>query len=104
MPYDVSPNVTEGNTLDAVLIEKGWLPIPVQAASKRPLIKDWPNLPATVEALAECRRNHPDHQSTGIRTGRVVGVDVDTPVVSGAPLDYIGPTDFTSTVEKAIYS
>jgi putative DNA primase/helicase len=77
MENSVSSETTERNTgcSDALLIEKGYEPVAVNG--KAPKIKGWTTRPNTVEALAAERVAHPDHKSTGLRCGRLIGIDID---------------------------
>lgn len=58
-----------------VLIENGYEPVVV--AGKRPVAAGWQKGEVTPERIAEERRAHPEAQNTGLRTGRLVGVDID---------------------------
>jgi hypothetical protein len=57
------------------LLEKGYQPIPIR--DKRTWIKGWTTRVITLERIAEETILHPDHLSTGLRTGELVGVDID---------------------------
>jgi len=64
-----------GNTPhDARLIARGYEPIAVNG--KIPVATGWPMRPNTVEAL-EAEREHSHAVSTGLRTGHLVGIDID---------------------------
>ena len=41
------------------------------------MAKGWNTRPSTIEAAADERASHPGAKSTGLRTGRLVGVDID---------------------------
>jgi Bifunctional DNA primase/polymerase, N-terminal len=60
---------------DAKLISNGYEPIAVNG--KAPVAKGWNERPNTIEAVAAERAHHPGATSTGLRTGRLVGVDID---------------------------
>jgi hypothetical protein len=60
---------------DARLIANGYEPIAVNG--KVPVAKGWNTRPSTTEAIAAERGDHPRATSTGLRTGRLVGVDID---------------------------
>ncbi len=59
------------------LLARGYEPIPILAAEKKPLIKGWTSGEITEGRLKAWAVQYPDHTSTGCRTGRLVGVDVD---------------------------
>ena len=59
------------------LLANGFEPIPVLAAMKKPLIKGWTKGPVTDERLTVWETEHPDHKSTGCRTGKVAMFDND---------------------------
>jgi hypothetical protein len=61
--------------LDAKLIENGYEPVAVRG--KRPVADEWQKRPNTVAALAAERRDHPEAISTGLRTGKLSGIDID---------------------------
>lgn len=60
---------------DAKLIVNGYEPIPV--LGKRPAAKGWTSGEITIGRLAEERMAHAGAKSTGLRTGRLVGIDID---------------------------
>jgi hypothetical protein len=60
---------------DARLISNGYEPIAVKG--KVPVAQGWNKRPSTIEAVAAERAAHPSAASTGLRTGRLVGVDID---------------------------
>jgi Bifunctional DNA primase/polymerase, N-terminal len=60
---------------DVKLISNGYEPIAV--SGKAPVAKAWNTRPSTIEAVAAERAHHPGATSTGLRTGRLVGVDID---------------------------
>jgi hypothetical protein len=60
---------------DGKLISYGHEPIAV--SGKAPVAKGWNTRPNTIEAVAAARTHHPGATSTGLRTGRLVGVDID---------------------------
>ena len=60
---------------DRALIEHGYEPVAVRG--KAPVADDWQRGTVTVERLAAERAAHLDALSIGLRTGRVVGVDID---------------------------
>ena len=60
---------------DTNLIVNGYEPIAVNG--KRPVASGWNARPSTTEALAAERGRHPGATNTGLRTGRLVGVDID---------------------------
>ena len=60
---------------DASLIANGYEPIAVNG--KAAVAKGWNTRPSTIEAAAAERARHPRATSTGLRTGRLVGVDID---------------------------
>jgi hypothetical protein len=60
---------------DAKLIANGYEPIAVNG--KIPVAKGWNARPNTTEAIAAERVAHRSAVSTGLRTGRLVGVDID---------------------------
>ena len=62
---------------DATLVAHGYQPIPVMAREKRPQIMGWTKGEMTTERIVALRASHLDHISTGLRTGRLVGIDLD---------------------------
>jgi hypothetical protein len=60
---------------DRRLIANAYEPIAVNG--KAPVAKGWNTRPSTIEAAAAERASHPGAKSTGLRTGRLVGVDID---------------------------
>jgi bifunctional DNA primase/polymerase-like protein len=60
---------------DKTLIINGYEPIAVNG--KVPVAKGWNKRPNTIEAIAAERAHHPGATNTGLRTGRLVGVDID---------------------------
>src|SRR5438034_403130 len=60
---------------DACLIANGYEPVAVMG--KAPKIRSWTTRPNTAEALAAERKAHPDHTNTGLRCGRLIGIDID---------------------------
>ena len=71
-PVSVSPGV---GTDDAELIENGYEPIAVKG--KAPVAAGWNKRANTIEALSAERAENPDATNTGLRTGHLVGVDID---------------------------
>jgi len=60
---------------DARLIENGYEPVAVEG--KRALGKGWSTRPNTIEAAAAERATLHSATNTGLRTGRLVGIDID---------------------------
>lgn len=60
---------------DAKLIANGYEPIAVKG--KVPMAKGWNTRLNTIDAAGAERACHPGATSTGLRTGRLVGVDID---------------------------
>jgi hypothetical protein len=60
---------------DIALISNGYEPIPV--CGKAPVTNRWQQGEITHERIEDERDAHPSATSTGIRTGRVVAVDID---------------------------
>jgi hypothetical protein len=60
---------------DKQLIENGYEPVAVQG--KRALGTGWSTRPNTIEAVAAERAALPNATNTGLRTGRLVGLDID---------------------------
>jgi hypothetical protein len=60
---------------DAALISNGYEPIAVRG--KVPLAKGWNKRSNTIEAIAAERAAHPSATNIGLRTGRLVGIDID---------------------------
>jgi hypothetical protein len=60
---------------DAQLIANGYEPIAVNG--KAPVGPGWNTRPSTIEAVTNERASHPVGTNTGLRTGRLVGVDID---------------------------
>jgi hypothetical protein len=59
------------------LFENGYEPIPILAAKKKPLIKGWTTGEITAERIFAETTRHTDHLSTGLRTGKLCGIDID---------------------------
>src|SRR5438270_7952237 len=57
------------------LLENGYEPIPIQG--KRPCIVGWTTGNIDLERIVRETILHPDHRSTGLRTGALVGADID---------------------------
>ena len=57
------------------LLENGYEPIPIRG--KRPCISGWTEDDIDLERIVRETILHPDHRSTGLRTGALVGVDID---------------------------
>src|SRR5207247_658087 len=60
---------------DAALIKNGYEPVAVEG--KRALGDAWSIRPNTIEAITAERASLPNAISTGLRTGRLVGIDID---------------------------
>jgi putative DNA primase/helicase len=60
---------------DERLIDNGYEPIVVKG--KIPPRKEWERRPNTPEAISEDRASFPRATNTGLRTGKLVGVDID---------------------------
>jgi hypothetical protein len=60
---------------DGKLISNGYEPLAV--SGKAPVSKGWNTRPNTIEAVAAERGHHPGATSTGLRTGPLVGLDID---------------------------
>jgi len=60
---------------DATLISNGYEPIAV--VGKAAVAKGWTTRPSTIEAVTAERADRPDAASTGLRIGRLVGIDID---------------------------
>jgi AAA domain/Bifunctional DNA primase/polymerase, N-terminal len=60
---------------DARLIANGYEPVAV--IGKAAVGKGWTTRPSTIEAVTAERADHPVATNTGLRTGRLVGVDID---------------------------
>jgi hypothetical protein len=60
---------------DASLIKNGYEPVAVEG--KRALGIGWSTRPNTIQAIAAERAALPNAVSTGLRTGRLIGVDID---------------------------
>ncbi len=60
---------------DELLIRNGYEPI--ATSGKRPVGDGWQKRPNTIEAIAGERTTHPTATNTGLRTGRLVGADID---------------------------
>jgi putative DNA primase/helicase len=73
---------------DARLIANGYEP--VATVGKRPLNNNWQMRPNTIEAITADRQAMPSANNTGLRTGRLVGVDIDVEPAAEMPPGYIG--------------
>jgi hypothetical protein len=71
-PIRVEPTFADQ---DATLIDNGYEPIAVNG--KIPVTKGWNTRLNTIDCIAAERADHPGANSTGLRTGRLVGVDID---------------------------
>ena len=70
-----------GTRLDdqITLLKNGYEPIPIKRGTKYPEYT-WTsdqNVQITEQWLCDLRSDRPDHTSTGLRTGRLVGLDID---------------------------
>ena len=80
------------------LLENGYEPIPIQG--KRPWIAGWTSGDIDLERIVRETILHLDHRSTGLRTGKLVGVDIDlrndehADIIRQVVEDTIGPTPF----------
>src|SRR5258708_5435859 len=80
------------------LLQNGYEPIPIQG--KRPRVEGWTTGDIDLERIVRETVFHLDHRSTGLRTGVLVGVDIDlhddehARVIQGVVEDTIGPTPF----------
>ena len=63
------------NGSDSELIANGYEPIPVNG--KAPVAPGWQTGEITPERIAREREEHPNAINTGLRTGRLVGLDID---------------------------
>ncbi len=72
-----NPTPVPGTTTEDQLrlLSLGYEPIPIMG--KAPKWKGWTEGNITAERLDEIEAAHPDHLSTGCRTGRMAVVDVD---------------------------
>jgi hypothetical protein len=57
------------------LLQSGYEPVPIQG--KRPRIEGWTSGEIDLERIVRETSDHLDHRSTGLRTGRLVGIDID---------------------------
>ena len=73
-PFDL-PGTTISDQI--TLLKNGYEPLPIQGRTKRPGYLSWTSVEITEDWLRDVRREKPDHTSTGLRTGRLVGVDID---------------------------
>src|SRR5215472_2656999 len=69
----IASNPAQG--FDARLIELGYEPVPT--VGKAPKNDGWQTGEITVERIAAMRAAVPAAANTGLRTGRLVGVDID---------------------------
>ncbi|MBA3323915.1 MAG: bifunctional DNA primase/polymerase, partial [Rhodobacteraceae bacterium] len=58
------------------LLDNGYEPLPIRPGTKRPPILQWTTLPIDAAQIARWIRQYPDH-GVGLRTGRLVAVDID---------------------------
>jgi hypothetical protein len=78
------------------LLQNGYEPIPIQG--KRTWIKGWTTGEIDLERMVCETILYLDHRSTGLRTGKLVGVDIDlhnaehAQVIQGVVEDTVGPT------------
>lgn len=76
MPITVSIPELSPADIRLTLIENGYLPIPVNG--KRPHLAGWTNIVATPQDVAAWDARYADHLNTGVLSGHVVAIDVDT--------------------------
>jgi hypothetical protein len=78
------------------LLQNGYEPIPIRG--KRPQIGGWTTGDIDLERMVRETILHLDHRSTGLRTGKLVGVDIDlhdaehADIIQRVVEDTIGPT------------
>ena len=58
------------------LLENGYAPLPLLPGSKRPALARWSRVPIDAATLARWSRSHGDC-GVGLRTGTLVGIDID---------------------------
>jgi hypothetical protein len=81
-----------------LLLDMGFEPIPIEG--KIPNIRGWTTGEITQERIVYETLKHSTHLSTGLRTGRLVGIDIDlideahAAVVSGIVDEVLGRTQF----------
>ena len=59
-----------------VLRENGYEPLPIAPRQKRPTPTRWPSVTIDTAQVAAWQREFPD-RGIGLRTGRLVGIDID---------------------------
>jgi hypothetical protein len=78
------------------LLQNSYEPVPIQG--KRPRIEGWTSGEIDLERIVRETILHLDHRSTGLRTGKLVGVDIDlrndehADIIKHLVEDTIGPT------------
>jgi P4 family phage/plasmid primase-like protien len=98
-----SANCYIGN-IDARLIKLGYEP--VACVGKQPVAVRWQQRPNTPEGIAAERAEHPRAGNTGLRTGRLVGVDIDlrepghAEAIRKLAYDVLGVTDMVRIGSK----
>lgn len=58
------------------LLDNGYEPLPIRPGQKRPAPRQWTSLPIDEPQVEAWARQYPDH-GVGLRTGALVGVDID---------------------------
>jgi hypothetical protein len=90
----------------AQLIANGFEPVVVNG--KAAIANGWQTGAVTVERMATERAQFPHAQNTGLRTGRLVGVDIDlldpaqVEAIRKLAFDILGPTDFMRVGQKGL--
>ena len=59
------------------LLTLGYEPIPIVSGRKRPPMKDWQNIPITIDIISSWPELYPGALSTGVRTKYSSGFDID---------------------------
>jgi P4 family phage/plasmid primase-like protien len=87
---EIASNIAEP---DQLLIANGYEPVAV--IGKRPVADEWQKRANTIEAVDAERAAHPHATNTGLRTGTLVGIDIDLRPLGADGVDY--PADFPTT-------
>jgi hypothetical protein len=74
-PLQFPPQFNEGSKWDAHLLQSGYEAIVL--AGKAPVSQAWQSGPITLDRIKAMRTAYPEARNTGLRTGKLVGIDID---------------------------
>jgi hypothetical protein len=82
-PFAASPPLTHEKLRAAVTarriayVKLGYEPIPIKSGDKKPILHDWQNITIDLDAASSWADQRPDALSSGIRTRKAPGFDID---------------------------